>query len=98
MNAPFLTVGAPGANITTSSTSASAAIPNGTAGERPRFIRVHATVAAYVRLGQSGLTAVAGDMIIDPSTPVILNVAGHTHIAAIQVSGAGIVNVTPLGD
>lgn len=96
--APFLTVSATGANIATSATSANVAIPNTSAGQRPRFVRVHATAAAYVRMGPSAPTAAAGDMIVDPASPVILNVSGHTHIAALQVAAAGIVNVTPLED
>lgn len=95
---PVLSVSSTGANITTSVASASVAIPNAASGQRPRFIRVHATVAATVRLGTGAVAAVATDMIVDPGTPVVLNVAGNTHIAALQVAAPGTVNVVPLED
>ena len=98
-NLEALQVAATGANITTGAASANVAIPNNSAGQRARLIRVHATVAAYVRLGPtSGVTAVATDMIVDPASPVVLHAIGHTHIAALQVAAAGVVNVTPLED
>jgi hypothetical protein len=93
-----LQVAATGVNITTSGTSAVVALPNGSSGSKARFVRVHATVAATVRLGRTGVAAVATDMIVDPATPVILHTIGHTHIAALQVAAAGLVNVTPLED
>lgn len=94
-----VTVGASGANIVTGAASANAAIPNTSASQKPRFVRLHATVAAYVRCGTTaGVTAAAGDMIVDPATPIVLNVSGYTHIAAIQVAAAGILNITPLED
>lgn len=89
---------ATGANITTSAASASAALPNASSGQRPRFVRVSVTVAAHVRLGTAGLTAVGTDMLVTPDAPVILQVQGHTHIAAIQNAAAGTVNVYPLED
>lgn len=98
-NLEALQVAATGVNLTTGAASVNAAIPNNSAGQRARLIRVHATVAAYVRLGTSaGVTAVATDMIVDPASPVILHTVGHTHIAALQVAAAGTVNVTPLED
>lgn len=92
-----------GANITTSGASANAAIPVTSAGTKPYYIRVTATAAAYVKLGTSGaVAAVAGDMIVQPGDSVILSVGGSsggsTHIAALQVTAAGIVNVAPLED
>lgn len=91
-----LQVAAGGVNITTSATSAAAALPNNGAGQKARLVRIHATVAATIRLGSSGLTAVATDMIVDPTGPVIMHTMGHTHIAALQVAAAGLVNITPL--
>lgn len=98
-NLEALQVAATGVNITTGAASANAAIPNNSSGRLARLVRVHATVAAYVRLGTTaGVTALATDMIVDPATPVVLHVIGATHIAALQVAAPGVVNVTPLED
>lgn len=91
-----LVVAASGSNIDTGAASASAAIPNDSTGSRARFVRVAVTVAAYVKLGQTGVTAAAADMLVNPEQAVVLKVDGFTHIAAIQVSAAGVCNVTPL--
>lgn len=85
-----------GTAITTSGTSASAALPVNAAGNPPVFVRVAATAAAYVRLGVSSATAVAGDILVQPGDAVILQTSGSTHIAAIQVTSAGVVQVSPM--
>lgn len=87
---------ASGSNITTGAASASVAIPNTAAGDRPQFVRVACTVAAYVKVGASGVTAAAGDILLNPEHQLLLKVRGHTHVAAIQVSAAGVVNVSPV--
>jgi len=92
------TVSASGANVASGAASANVAIPNSSAGKKPRYIRVHATVAAYIKLGTGAVAAAAGDMIVDPTFPVFLNTSGHTHVAAIQLAAAGTVNITPLED
>ena len=93
----FLTVTAPGVNITTSGTSASATIPNDGSGNKPNYVRISATVAAYVRFGKTSATAAAGDMMVIPADAVVVQVPkGYDTIAAIQVSSAGIVQVSPL--
>lgn len=89
---------ASGANITTSGTSARVAIPNDAAGVRARFVRVTCTVAAYVKPGNSAITAAAGDILLNPEHELVLAVGGVTHIAAIQVASAGVVNVVPVED
>jgi hypothetical protein len=87
---------APGASITTSGVSASVSIPNASSGERPRYIRVAATVAACVRLGTAP-TATTADTQIQPGDALIMMVPGGiTSIAAIQVSAAGSVQISPL--
>lgn len=93
-----LGIGATGANITTSGTSASVAIPNNAAGVRARFVRVTCTVAAYVKVGPSAVAAAAGDALLNPEHELMLAVGGFTHIAAIQVASAGVVNVVPVED
>jgi hypothetical protein len=86
---------ATGVTITTGAASASASIPNCVNGTKPKYIRVAATAAAYVKMGA---TAVAGDILIQPGDSVVLAVAGAPTIAAIQVSAAGLVQVSPLED
>ena len=93
----FITVTVSGANITTSGTSANAGIPNAADGNKPRYVRIAATAAAYVKLGIAGVTAVAGDILVQPADAVVLQVPnGVTHVAAIQDSAAGKVNIVPL--
>jgi len=86
-----------GATITTSGTSASVAIPSTTGGNTPpKYVRLAATAACYVKLGQSGVTAVAGDLLVQPGDATIVAVAGSTNIAALQVSAAGVLQISPL--
>lgn len=89
---------ATGVNITTGAASASASIPNASNGTKPKFVRVASTAAAYVKIGTAGVTAVAGDMLIQPGDSHVLSVNGCTNIAALQVSAAGIVQISPLED
>lgn len=98
MDGGYITVSSQttGVSITTSGTSASATIPNMSSGELPRFIRVAATQPACVRLGKTTATAVTTDLQVQPGDAVILTVNGNDRIAAIQVSSAGVVQVSPL--
>ena len=91
-----ITVTATGVSITTSGTSASATIPNMSSGELPRYIRIAATQPACVRLGKTTATAVTTDLQVQPGDAVILAVGGNDKIAAIQVSAAGVVQVSPI--
>lgn len=92
-----LPIFSPGAIITTGATSASATIPNMASGTRPNFIRVAATQPAYVRVGTGAQTAVAGDLLVQPADALILAVGPGTNtIAAIQVTTAGVVQVSPI--
>ena len=86
-----------GVAITTSGASANAAIPN-ESGALPQYVRIAATAAAYVRLGLVGDTAAAGDFLVQPGDAIIVAVARCTHVAAIQVTAAGIVQVSPVGN
>ena len=92
-----LQVGATGLGITTGATSANGNIPNDSSGTKPKYVRIAATAAAYVRIGNGAQTAIAGDMLVQPGDSVIVRVpAGTPNVGAIQVTAAGIVNVTPL--
>jgi hypothetical protein len=92
-----ITVIGTGVTIATSGTSASATIPLDQAGNYPRYVRVVATAAAHVRIDKTSATAVTTDMLVQNADSVILHIpSGYTKIAAIQVSGAGVVQVSPL--
>ncbi|HEX7644850.1 MAG TPA: hypothetical protein VF472_21830 [Burkholderiaceae bacterium] len=92
-----LCVVATGVQIPTSGVSASASIPNASSGEAPRYIRVAATAAACVKIGSAGVTATTGDLQVQPGDAAVLQVpSGLTQIAAIQVSSAGVVQISPL--
>lgn len=93
-----LQIFATGVNITTSGTSAGAIIPLSSAGTVPRYVRISATVSACVRIGTGAQTAVATDLLVQPSEAVILATNGCTHIAAIQQAAAGVVQVSPVED
>lgn len=92
----FITVVKTGIQIPTSATSAGAAIPNDSAGNLPRYIRVAASQPACVRIGVGAQTALVSDLQVQPGDAVIMSTNGQTHIAAIQVSAAGVVQVSPL--
>lgn len=93
----FITVTAAGTTITTGAASASVTIPNNSAGEVPRYVRVAATAACYVKLGVSSATATANDILVQPADSVVLQIpSGITKIAAIQDTTAGKCNVVPL--
>lgn len=85
-----------GFTAATGAASAATALPVNSAGERPRYIRVAAINESYIRLGQSTVTATANDMLIQPADSALLAVNGSTHIAYIQGTSAGKVNVIPL--
>lgn len=85
-----------GASITTSGSSASVAIPTTASGTVPRYALVTCTAAAYIRPGDSSVTAATTDIILQPNYTIKLNVAGFTNLAALQVSAAGKVNIVPV--
>lgn len=95
----FITVTATGVLITTSGTSAGSALPNASSGEVPRYVRIASTAAATVRMGAGAQTAITTDMLVQVGDAVVLAVPrGVTHIAAIQVTAAGVVQVSPIED
>lgn len=93
----YITVIATGISLATSGVSNSGTIPNMSSGEKPRYIRVAATAPACVRIGAGTVTAVTTDLQVQPGDAVIMHVPGGIDkIAAIQVLGAGVVQVSPL--
>lgn len=95
----YITVTTTGVSITTGAASSGGALPNASSGEVPRYVRIAASVAACVRIGVGAQTAVATDMLVQPGDAVVIAVPrGCTHVAAIQLSAAGVVIVTPVED
>lgn len=92
----FVTVLATGKQQASGAASAGSTIPNTFSGELPRYIRVAATAAACIRLGGSGVAAAVTDTQIQPGDALIMSVGGSTNFAVIQVSAAGIVQISPL--
>lgn len=91
-----ITVVATGVAMATSAASANATIPLDSSGNVPKYIRISATVAACVRIGNGTPVAVATDLMVQPGDVVILATCGLTKIAAIQVAAAGVVQVSPM--
>lgn len=92
----FITVSMTGIQLATSATSNGAALPVDSSGGVPRLIRIAATAPASVRIGFGAQTAVLTDLQVQPGDAVVISTNGATHIAVRQVSGAGIVQVSPL--
>lgn len=93
-----LQINATGINVTTSAVSAGATLPNDSGGGVPDYVRIAVTSAAYVRIGTGAQTAVSTDMMVYPGDAVILATLGRTHIAALQVSAGGVMQVSPVED
>lgn len=85
-----------GVTLATSAASASVAVPTDSSGVVPTKIRIAATQDCYVKLGQSGVTAVAGDMLLQAGDSVVLATSKSPYIAALQVSAAGILQISPI--
>jgi hypothetical protein len=92
----FASIAATGARLASGAVSANAAIPNNSAGNLPRYVRVTATVAAHVRLGTGTPVAVNTDVMVQPGDPLIMAVGNCANFAVMQESAAGVVIVTPL--
>lgn len=93
----FISVTASGFSAATGAASARTAIPNDSSGRAPNYIRVAARNECYVKVGDSTVTATTNDVLVQPADSVIMHVPkGLTHIAYIQGTAAGSVNVVPL--
>lgn len=92
----YFTVTRTGIQLATSIASNGAAIPLNSAGEVPRLIRIAASQPACIRIGSGVQTAVTTDLQVQPGDAVVITTNGCTNIAAIQVSAAGVVQVSPL--
>lgn len=79
--------------ITTSATSALLTNAFGTA---TTVVRLCATAACHVRLGNPSATAVATDMYLPANVPMYISVAPGQKIAAIQNAAGGVLHVTEM--
>jgi len=89
-----------GATITTGAASANVVIPktSANASDLPKYVRVAATAACYVKIGDASVAAAAGDVLVQPGDAITLCVGRNPRIAAIQVTAAGICQISPLED
>lgn len=93
----YVTVNATGIQMASGAASSSATIPNDSSGNIPNYIRVAATAPACIKLGKTTATATTGDLQVQPGDAVILQVPrGIDKIACIQVSAAGLVQISPM--
>lgn len=85
-----------GSTQATGAASARVALPVDSAGNNPRYIRVAAINESYVKLGSVAVVATTNDVLIQPADAAIMAVNGATHIAYIQGTSVGKINVVPL--
>ena len=88
-----------GSTVTSGAASASIALPVNAAGTAARIIRVLCPVEAsyaFVKVGNSTVTATTNSIAVNMEEPVYLDTTGCTHIAYIQGSAAAIINIVPI--
>lgn len=88
-----------GATIASIAASSITDIPVDTAGNVPRYVRIAATAAAFVKVSTTAAAAAAtaNDILVQPADAIILHIpSGVTKIAAIRDTADGKVNVIPL--
>jgi hypothetical protein len=62
------------------------------------IVRICATTACHVRMGNPTATAVTTDMYVPPNVPMFLSVAPGQKIAAIQNAAGGFLHVTEMSE
>lgn len=92
----FVTIIAAGKQQASGAASAGSTLPLTQSGEIPRYVRVAATAPACIRLGNAGVTATANDTQIQPGDALIMATGQFPNFAVIQVSSAGLVQISPL--
>lgn len=93
----FLTPINTGIRLASGASSVGAAFPAGSVVNTVQRFRVSASVAAHIRIGAGAQTAVNTDLMVVPGESLYLSIPpGITHIAVIQASAAGIVQISPL--
>ncbi|MEY4429855.1 MAG: hypothetical protein RLZZ182_2544 [Pseudomonadota bacterium] len=93
----FLHVTKVGFSAATGGASARTAIPTDGSGSIPNYVRIAARNECYIKIGDSAVVATTNDVLVQNADSVIMRIGkGDTHIAYIQGTAAGQVNVTPL--
>lgn len=93
----FIVVTVAGISAATGAASARSAIPVDGSGNRPNFVRIAARNECYVKVGDSAVVATANDILVQNADSIILQIPkAATHIAYIQGTAAGQVNIIPL--
>jgi hypothetical protein len=78
-------------------TPANIAIPNMASGQRANYVYVAVSALAAVKPGFTGSSdALAAMARVAPETPVVLNVAGYTHLRIGAHTGTADIAITPL--
>src|SRR5574337_3225 len=96
-NGAALSVHVAGCQVASGAVSARVALVNDSSGNLPRYIRVCASAAAYVKLGGNAVLATSNDMMVQPGDAVIMQLGGaDTYIAALQVAAGGVVQIASL--
>jgi len=91
------TVTAVGFSAVTGAATARSTIPVDSSGNAPSYVRVAARNECYVKFGTVTVNATSNDILIQPGDSQIFAVPkGITHIAYIQGTAGGQVNVVPL--
>lgn len=96
-----LSMSANGVQETAGATTAAFAIPVNNGGLSAKKVAIRVVTASetmYVRPGVAGVTVTAENGLpIAKENPTILNVAGHSHLAALRAGSVDVVfNITPL--
>jgi hypothetical protein len=96
---PALSILAEGLTVTTGAASARSPIPADSAGVKARYVLVAANTECRVRIGLADVVATDNSCMVFPGlSQLLLAVGGATHIAYIQGSAAGKVNIQPIED
>lgn len=85
-----------GAGATTAAASATIAIPNDASGARAKRVIISVEGPTHVLPGLSTAVATTGSTIVNPSSPLMIDVYGLTHIAHLELTAAQEIVVTPL--
>ena len=97
-----LSMGLSGVQETAATTSTAFVIPNDDGGGRAKKVAIRVITASetmYVRpvIGVAGAVTAENGLPVAKETPVILDVAGYTHIAALRAGTTDVVfNITPI--
>ena len=97
---PLLSIGQNGVQETALVGSSAFAIPNDNAGNRAQRVAIRVVTASetvHVLPTLGGAVTAETGIPVAKETPIILDVAGYTHVSAIRAGGTNVVfNITPI--